>query len=138
MPVERSDRVKQHSRTFVVLPGHISVILLSNSGLVPLADLSYRLHLGSDRVIEGTTDGDGFLSHADVPVGDYRMELEGYRSEFTVPSMPTDVERYPLRVPGYMLFTDDTPEESLPEYEESEELDLNDIDEAEWDDLTDE
>ena len=136
MPGERSDRVKQHSRSFVVVPGHISVILLSNSGLVPLANLHYRLHLGADRVVDGTTDQDGFIAHADVPQGDYRIELEGSSTRYSIPSLPTDVTRHPIRLP-YMLFQDDATDESLPEYEDSEEIELSNVDEEDWEDLSD-
>jgi hypothetical protein len=136
MPVERSDRAKRQSRTFVVLPGHISVILLSNSGLVPLANLHYRLHLESDRVVEGTTDNDGFISQPDVPQGDYRIELEGSSTRYSISSLPTDVTRHPIRLP-YMLFQDDATDESLPEYEDSEEIELSNVDEEDWEDLSD-
>ncbi|MFQ6008383.1 MAG: hypothetical protein ACE5K8_05450 [Candidatus Zixiibacteriota bacterium] len=137
MVTEKSDNVKRKTRTFVSLPGHISVILLSNSGLVPLANLGYRLHLGPDRVVDGTTDHDGLVSQADVPQGDYRIELEGSTSEFFIPSLPTDVTRHPVRLP-YMLFQDATPEESLPEYEEEEEIELTpESDNEGWEDLSD-
>ncbi|HWR84084.1 MAG TPA: hypothetical protein VN285_12355 [Candidatus Deferrimicrobium sp.] len=138
MTNERSETVKRRERTFVALPGHISVLLLSNSGLVPLSNLTYRIHVSSDRILEGTTDRDGLISHPDVPVGEYRTELQGMSGEVTIPSTPVEIERYPLRVAGYMLFADDTPEESLPNIDENQDISLGQVEEEDWEDLPDE
>lgn len=137
MNSERAERIKRQTRSFVALPGHISVVLLSNSGQVPLANLSYRIHITPDRVLEGRTAQDGLVSHENVPLGEYRLELEGFEGEAWVPSLPVETERYPLRIPGYFLFVDeeDISEEDFPEYEDEEELDLNAVDEGGWEEL---
>ncbi len=141
MEAEKSDKIKLKTRSFVSSPpGHISLLLRSNSGLVPLANLSYRIHVGRYRVLEGTTDKEGYVSHESIPPGDYRMKLKGFDKEIIVPSLSSDIERYPFRVSGYMLFEDDAPEdeESFPDFESAEEISLNEIDEEGWEDLDDE
>ncbi|UCF64275.1 MAG: hypothetical protein JSW33_00165 [bacterium] len=86
-------------------PHHISVILYSNSGAVALKNKSYRIEIDEGRSLTGSTDDDGFLAHENVPSGDFKLILDDGMYETMIPSMPVDVERYPLRMPGYYLLT---------------------------------
>jgi len=105
----KSDNAKVKKRTFrTAAAGHISVELYSNSGFAPLKNLKYRIIVSRDRVLEGTTDDQGHVHHDSVPIGEYSMELEGYDGSFKIPSLPIGVDREPIRVPGYMLFQEDS------------------------------
>ena len=83
---------------------HISVLLRSNSGAVPLANRKYKIFLEEGQVLEGTTDREGLVSHEDVPPGDYPLEIEGRGVPTRVPTVPNNVTRRTLRVKGYYLF----------------------------------
>jgi len=116
---------------------HISAILRSNSGAVPLGNLTYRVILPEGEVREGASDEEGFFEEAEVPPGDYPMEIEGLSARFLVPTTPVHIRRRPLRVPGYFLmpceegaFEDDTLAEGEPPEDEAAMQD-----EAEWEDL---
>jgi hypothetical protein len=112
-----TDDAKIKKRIFrTAAAGHISIELYSNSGFAPLKNLKYRIHIGSDHVLEGTTDDQGSVQHDNVPVGEYSMELEGYEGHIKIHSLPEGIDREPVRVPGYMLFHED-PEYSEPEDE---------------------
>lgn len=63
----------------IVGTSQITYLLRSNSGCIPLANLRYRLDVGS-RVIEGRTDGDGLIAHHDLLPGDYELEIQGVKS----------------------------------------------------------
>jgi hypothetical protein len=80
---------------------HISVLLRSNSGCVPLANRPYKVFV-QDQVLEGATDADGLVSHEDIPPDDYKLEIDGH-STF-VPTTPKSVTRCVHQVEGYYLF----------------------------------
>lgn len=104
MAKHRSDYLKQKEREFYVLPpGHISVVLVSNSGNVPLADTKVLVVTAKDR-LEGTTDKDGYVAFERVPIGEYKMLLPDLEATVVVPSVPTDVEKLPVCVAGFELF----------------------------------
>lgn len=84
---------------------HISLILLSNSGCMPLAERPYKITISDDRVLEGTTDKEGFLQHDDVPPGHYTLEIEEHTT--SVPAIPVFRTRREHQVPGFLLFTED-------------------------------
>jgi hypothetical protein len=92
---------------------HISVLLHSNSGAVPLSDCAYRIYINESRILEGKTDKDGFVYHPNVPPGDYRMEIEGLEGDILVPTQPTHIARRITRVPGYFLFEDSPKKEYM-------------------------
>lgn len=75
---------------------HVSLLLRTNSGCVPIAGESYQLHL-DDRVVDGETDDDGLLQVDDVPSGDYRLEIGGISA--SVPTLPRSVTRREFRIP---------------------------------------
>lgn len=138
MPLDRANRIKIKNRTFSALPpGHISVQLFSNSGKVPLKETGYRIGISSDRILEGQTDEEGVIEHDNVPQGEYEMTLADHDETVMVPALPNDVSRHPIRVSGFMLYTDDEPEpeEAFDDYEVQEEVELNVIDEDDWEDL---
>jgi len=87
-------------------PTHISVLLRSNSGAIPIANRSYRILIG-DRVLEGTTDENGLVYHPNVPPGDHPMIVEGAGEPFLVSALPTCIVRSPVRAPGLFLFCAD-------------------------------
>jgi len=138
MPDQRSNDLKIKSRTFIALPaGHLSLILLSNSGQVPLAEVAYRIRLSPGSVIDGTTDADGKLQHDNIPLGQYQMLVDGAPDPIYVEATPNDISDCPVRVSGYMLFAedDDTDVDDLPTEEDPEEFILNDIDDEGWEDV---
>lgn len=138
MPDQRSEDIKVKSRTFIALPpGHLSLILLSNSGQVPLAEVSYRIRLSPGSVIDGTTDTEGKLQHDNIPLGEYEMLVDGADESIYVEATPTDITDSPVRVSGFMLFTEEEEidEDDLPTDEDPEEFILNDIDEEGWEDM---
>jgi len=87
-------------------PTHISVLLRSNSGAVPIANRSYRILVG-DRVLEGTTDENGLIAHPGVPPGDYPMFVDGCEEQILVSTLPTCVTRSPVRGPGLFLYAEE-------------------------------
>ena len=138
MPDTRSEHIKIKARTFVALPpGHLSLILLSNSGQVPLSEVSYRIRISPGNVIDGTTDTDGKLQHDNIPLGEYQMSVEGVKQPIYVEATPTDITDCPVHVSGYMLFTDDDPpdDSEFPDDDEEGEIILNEIDEEGWEDI---
>jgi len=138
MSDRRADHGKVKSRTFVALPpGHLSLILLSNSGQVPLAEVNYRIRLSPGNVIDGTTDAEGKVQHDDIALGEYELSVEGPSSTVHVAATPTDISDNPVRVTGYMLFTDEDPpdDNDFPDVEDQDEIILNEIDEEGWEDM---
>ena len=85
---------------------HISVMLRSNSGAVPIASAKCRVFLDDGRVLEGQTDADGFIQHEDVPPGDYELEVNGKKVGPLVPTIPKHLDRRILRLPEFFLFDD--------------------------------
>lgn len=85
---------------------HISLLLRSNSGCVPLAKRKYKLTISEQRVLEGTTDEDGLVQHGDIPPGDYKLEIEEHKT--FVPAIPVFRTRREHQVEGFMLFADNT------------------------------
>ncbi len=91
-PVEREGDLRRTS--------HISVELRSNSGSIPLARRPVKLHLGEARVLHAMTDGGGALRVADVPAGEYLLEVDDVNVFVTTlpPEMPVQI----VRVPDYL------------------------------------
>jgi len=85
---------------------HISLLLRSNSGSVPVANRKYRIRINEKRILQGTTDEDGFVNHPLIPPGDYPMDVEGVTDEVIVPTLPVHLARRLTRVPGF--FADPT------------------------------
>jgi hypothetical protein len=112
--VSRTRAGSAHRNTLVLSRGrsHISVLLRSNSGAVPLRNRRYRIYVADRMVLEGVTDAEGLVSHPNVPAGDHRLEIEGFDNSVWVPTLPLNMERRTLRVPGYILFPDDRYDES--------------------------
>ncbi|MFH1686345.1 MAG: hypothetical protein ABIE70_02345 [bacterium] len=138
MPRETSENRKIKTRNFVALPpGHISVQLFSNSGQVPLADLGYRITISPERILKGTTSGEGVIEHDNVPLGEYPLKLDDSELNTMIPAVPKDEKRYPVRVIGYMLFVDDEQmaDDDYDDWDDIDEMDLNSVDGDGWEDL---
>lgn len=119
---------------------HISLLLRSNSGAVPLANKSYRIHLPNNCVVEGRTDENGLIEHQNVPPGDYQLDIEGSFST-VIPSTPPHITRSIIRIPDYMLFQEESYEDEnqLSTDEESgQEIVIRDLDQEGWEDVSDE
>ncbi len=84
---------------------HISLLLRSNSGAVPVAGKKYRIRVSDKRILEGTTDQEGLVAHSLVPPGEYPMEIDGLVGELIVPTLPTHLTRRATRVAGFFLET---------------------------------
>lgn len=80
---------------------HISVVLFSNSGCVPLANRPFELSVRGGSVVRGTTDEDGFLSHGPVAAGDHLLVIDG--TETIVGATRPEIERRPHMVQGHVL-----------------------------------
>lgn len=133
--------LKRKVRTFSpVPPGHISVVLLSNSGRVPLANVKYRIRISPDCTLSGSTDAAGAIAHSPVPQGAHAMELEGMEGDILVPALPPDITNYELRVAGYMLGGDDPEIDDPPidEWEDEIVVCSGEMEDDGWEDCTDE
>jgi outer membrane protein OmpA-like peptidoglycan-associated protein len=80
---------------------HVSVLLFSNSGCVPLAKRPFELSVRGGTVVRGTTDEDGFLSHGPVAAGDHVLVIDG--TETIVGATRPEIERRPHMVQGHVL-----------------------------------
>ena len=100
---------------------HISVLLRSNSGAMPLANMPYKIQIGEARVLQGKTDKDGLIEHDHIPPGDYELELNGQRTSALVPTLPLHLEKRSLRVAEFFLF-DDGPSTALTDVDGNEDL----------------
>ncbi|MDI6766169.1 MAG: hypothetical protein QME52_05035 [Bacteroidota bacterium] len=119
---------------------HISLLLRSNSGAVPIANKSYRIHLPNNCVVEGRTDENGLIEYQNIPPGDYRLDIEGGFST-VIPSTPQHITRCIMRIPEYFLFQEESYEnlDQLSTDEESEEeIVLREIDQEGWEDVSNE
>lgn len=83
---------------------HISVLLRSNSGAVPLAKVNYKIKVNEGRTLTGVTDKNGLIKHSHIPPGDYPIELEGKPMDTLVPTLPVHIAPCELRVPDFFLF----------------------------------
>lgn len=91
-PVEREGELRRTS--------HISVHLRSNSGAIPLAHRPCKLHLHEGLTLTATTDAAGALRVADVPAGEYLLEVDD--ATVYVTTLPPEVPSQTVRVPDYM------------------------------------
>lgn len=89
---------------------HISALLRSNSGCVPIANRPYKLFLTNGKVIEGSTGADGLIEHEQILPGDYKLEVDKH-STF-VPAIPLSVSRSEVQMEDFFLFTEDTSDSS--------------------------
>lgn len=132
---KRSDYLKLKNRElFILPPGHISVILLFNSGSVPIADTKVVLVRTNER-LEGKTDKDGLVTFDKLPIDEYKLELPELDASVVVSSTPTDVEKVPVCVAGYELFGKepaDPPGTEQEEDPESSEMISQQADDRGW------
>jgi hypothetical protein len=84
---------------------HISLLLRSNSGCVPLANRKYKIKISPERTLEGTTDAQGLVQHDDIPAGDYELEIEKHKT--FVPATPVFRSRREHQVEGFFLLDDE-------------------------------
>ncbi len=124
---------------------HISVLLRSNSGAVPLADRGYRVVVGPERIVEGRTDSAGLVEIPDLAPGDYVLDLDGLARPISVPTTPAHITRRPMRVPDLLLFEReddpaDDPDDPTPD-DEADDVEIGRIggaaDEPGWTDVDD-
>ena len=109
--------------------GHISAVLYSNSGMVPLKERPYKLALEGGPDLSGTTTAQGEITHTAVPIGDYLLEIDGSRC--FVPTVVEPDEKLPIRVRKYYL----VPEQEPPGRPESAGPEAEDLDTDDWEDL---
>jgi outer membrane protein OmpA-like peptidoglycan-associated protein len=83
----------------------VSVILLSNSANVVLANRPYQLRIDNGPTLEGATDAEGFLEHTGIPAGDHTLVVDGFESR--VGATPPSCQRRPHMVAGYVLVEED-------------------------------
>ncbi|HVY60074.1 MAG TPA: hypothetical protein VHF22_00415, partial [Planctomycetota bacterium] len=79
----------------------IAVKLRDEVGVIPIGKRPYRIDLGGGKVARGTTDEEGLVLHPDVEPGNYRLEVDGKRTE--VPTTAVDVAPHPHAVRGYRV-----------------------------------
>jgi hypothetical protein len=119
-----TNTVRVHPRV-----GHISAVLYSNSGMVPLKERAYKLAREGGPELSGKTTAEGEISHAAVPIGDYLLEIDGSRCY--VPTVVEPDEKLRIRVRKYYLVPEQEPERqsTLPDSQEE------DLDTSDWEDL---
>lgn len=124
-------RISDNSPCDQIFSGsHISVLLRSNSGAVPLAGFSYQIRVDDRLVLEGKTDKDGLIQHFNVPPGDYPLQLNGSTVDTLVHTSPLSIERCALRVCDFLLFPETNgavPDASEPDQVVVSDVDQNDI-----------
>jgi hypothetical protein len=84
---------------------HVSVILLSNSGNLPLANRSLTLTIEEGPTLEGSTDADGVFEQTGLPAGDHLLAIDG--QETFVPATPLSVTKRPHVVGGHVLIVEE-------------------------------
>lgn len=120
--ISRTDKRNETHNSLVLRRtklAHISVLLRSNSGAIPLSNRSYKLFIRG-KEIEGTTDEDGLIEHSKIPPGDYEIEIEGLEGRMLMPTLPNHISRCPLRVTGFFLFEENNAEDEDDELTEEE------------------
>jgi outer membrane protein OmpA-like peptidoglycan-associated protein len=85
---------------------HISVLLRSNSGAVPLARRKYSIRVSDRHTLRGTTDQDGLCFHPNVPPGDYPLFIDDIDTGAIIPTLPKHLTRRLTRVPMFYLKSD--------------------------------
>ena len=84
---------------------HVSVILLSNSGNVPLKQRAVTLTIEGEPPLEGKTDDNGVFEQPGLPAGDHRLRVDGVDS--FVAATPTSIVQRPHVVVGHILIAED-------------------------------
>lgn len=107
---------KQKRRFAAGPPCHLSYILRSNSGVVPIAAEDYRIVISSTRTVNGTTDDEGRLTVHAVPAGDYLISFPNRGLVSWISAIPTDMEDVPLRIAGFMYLGKDRPSPDSPSW----------------------
>ncbi|MCA9677105.1 MAG: hypothetical protein H6709_16085 [Kofleriaceae bacterium] len=79
--------------------GHLSVQLFDASGQVALAGRHVRVDIPKEGLVELDADGDGKVSHPDVPFQDYELDL-GDGLKVYVPAVATPDEVHERHVVG--------------------------------------
>jgi hypothetical protein len=110
---------------------HLSAVLFSNSGIVPLSNRPYELSFGGE-ILQGTTDGDGYLQHELVEPGDWSITIDGVQGY--VPTVADPEERLAVRIKGYMI-VHEVPEQAVVHEDEEDE---DDPDDEDWEPLDEE
>ncbi len=80
----------------------VSLLLLSNSGALPLVNEPFTLTLNDGRIVKDTTDDAGTLNVANAPAGDHLLDVASV--QVTVPAMLRGEAPRPTRVPGAKPF----------------------------------
>lgn len=88
----------------------ISVVLLSNSGNLPLANRDVTLTVGGEPPFSGRTDANGVFERSSVPAGDHLLTIDGVAS--FVAATPASIVQRPHVVVGHVLLPDDAPSSS--------------------------
>lgn len=84
---------------------HISVVLLSNSGNVPLKQRALTLTVEGEPAREGTTDDNGVFEQTGLPAGDHLLKVDGF--DTFVAATPTTIVQRPHVVVGHVLISED-------------------------------
>lgn len=81
---------------------HVSVLLRSNSGRVPIVDRPFVFHFGDGRELVGKTGLDGLVEVEGLHADDYQLYVD--KVGVMVPAMPTTDTNRPTRIPGYYIY----------------------------------
>lgn len=79
----------------------ISIILLSNSGNVPLSNRSITLNVEGDPPFSGSTDANGSFEKLGVPAGEHLLTVDGIST--LVAATPPSITQRPHVVAGHVL-----------------------------------
>jgi len=82
--------------------GKLHARLFDETGTFILADISYEGDGSFGTELSGETDGEGILLHADVPLEDYPVTVDG-EYDVVIPAVPRSSAPHDQIVPGYQV-----------------------------------
>ena len=98
----RQRRSVHTSKKTIIIAGEracLSIVLYDDTGQEPIANTDYSIEGPDGTTYSGTTDDEGYLFHADVPIDDYALTVGNIT--VTVPVVLNEEERHLQRVVDY-------------------------------------
>jgi hypothetical protein len=95
--------IRTSSKSTIVVGelGCLSVVLYDDTGFTPLKNTAYQIKGPDGKTYSGTTDDEGYLFHADVPIDDYELTVGS--SKVRIPVVLKNTERHLERVIGFVI-----------------------------------
>jgi phosphatidate phosphatase APP1 len=92
------------SKKNIIIAGEracLSIVLFDDTGGTPIANTDYSIEGPDGTTYSGTTDDEGYLFHADVPIDDYELTIGNIT--VIVPVVLNEEERHLQRVIDYEI-----------------------------------